>query len=84
MRSIPIKGCTRRLGAPEGWNHETDGICHTLEILDQHIDDGNWMTSAWLPSEKELKQLNDGFPILLMIQGSRHPVVALAIGGLSE
>ncbi len=84
MRPIPIKGCTRRMGAPPNWNHETDGICHTLEILDQVVDDSHWMTSAWIPTEKELKQLNDGFPILLSIQGSRHPVVSMAIGGLAE
>lgn len=78
MRSIPIKGCTRRLGAPPGWNHETDGICHTLEILDA---DG-FMQSAWIPTKDELKRLNDGYPIILGIQGSRHPVVFLAIGGI--
>lgn len=77
MRSIPIQGATRRLGAPPGWDHSTDGICHTLEIHDQ---DG-WMTSAWIPSEKELKQLNEGFPILLHIQGTMHPVVGMSIAG---
>lgn len=80
MRSIQIKGHTRRMAAPEGWDHAKNGICHTLEILDE---DG-WMTSAWIPNEKELKLLNDGYPILLMIQGSRHPVVSLAIGGIAE
>lgn len=78
MRPIPIKGATHRLGAPEGWDHSKEGICHTLEAV--HED--GWFTSAWIPSEKELKLLNDGFPILLMIQGSRHPVVSLAIGGM--
>lgn len=80
MRPIPIKGCTRRIGAPEGWDHSKEGICHTIEVLDE---DG-WMITAWMPSEKDLKNLNDGYPFLLMIKGQRHPVVSLAIGGLAE
>ncbi len=84
MRTIPIKGCTRRIGAPEGWDHEKDGICHTVEVVDQEIDGSNWMTTAWIPKPDELKRLNDGMPILLMIMGSRHPVVSLQIGGLAE
>jgi len=80
MRSIPIQGATRRLGAPSNWNHETDGICHTLEIFDQ---DG-FMTSAWKPAPDELKRLIDGFPILLSIQGTRHPVVSLSVAAGEE
>lgn len=80
MRPVPIKGCTRRLGAPPSWNHEVEGICHTLEIL----DDSGWMTSAWKPTPKELELLNQGYPILLMIEGERHPVVSMQVGGWSE
>ena len=80
MRSVPIEGHTRRLGAPPSWDHSKEGICHTLEILDEN----GWMVSAWMPTPKELKQLNEGYPILLMIKGSLHPVVAMAIAGVNE
>lgn len=80
MKPLPIEGCTRRMGAPGDWDHEKDGICHTLEILDV-VDDRqtHWMLSAWLPSEKELELLKQGRPIFLYIQGSRHPVVSMEV-----
>ena len=78
MRPIPIQGCTRRIGAPQGWDHEKMGICHTIEVLDS---DG-WMITAWMPKPEELERLNNGFPILLCIMGTRHPVVGLTIGGV--
>lgn len=79
MKSIPLADATRRLGAPNNWNHETDGICHTLEICDR---DG-FMISAWQPTDAERKRLIDGAPIFLHIQGTRHPVVGLTIGDKS-
>ena len=81
MKSIPIIGHTRRLGAPQNWNHETDGLCHTLEILD--TPEG-FMVSAWLPTAAEQERIARGAPIYLHIQGVRHPVVALAVGEVSE
>ena len=84
MRSIPIKGCTRRIGAPEGWDHEKQGLCHTIEVLDQDIDGVNYMTTAWLPTADELKKLLAGYPIILGISGTRYPVVYMAIGGIEE
>lgn len=75
MKSQPLENPSRRLGAPANWNHETDGLCHTLEIWDR---DG-WMISAWKPSVAELARLNRGEAILLWIQGRAHPVVSLAV-----
>lgn len=80
MRSIPIKDHTHRLGAPATWDHSKEGICHTIEILDQ---DG-WMVSAWMPTPKEREQLLAGYPILLFVQGELHPVVSMAIGGMMD
>ncbi len=80
MKSIPIKGHTRRIGAPVNWDHSEKGICHTIEVLDE----GGWMMSAWLPTPKELEQLNAGYPIILSIGGNRHPVVSLVIGGFDD
>lgn len=76
MNSMELTDATRRLGAPAEWDHEKDGICHTLDILDR---DG-WMISAWQPTAAELARLQEGKPIFLHIQGSVHPVVALSVG----
>ena len=76
MDPMELTDATRRLGAPAEWNHEKDGICHTLDIHDR---DG-WMISAWQPTEAELARIAEGKPIFLHIQGSAHPVVALSVG----
>jgi len=78
MKAMPIEGATRRLGAPVNWNHEHDGICHTLEIVDQ--PDG-FMVSAWMPTDAERERITKGQPIFLHIQGRTHPVVSLTVGG---
>lgn len=76
MKPLPIADCTRRLGAPAGWDHEQSGICHTLEIADR---DG-FMVSSWQPTPVELERLRQGKPIYLGIQGRSHPVVFLMVG----
>jgi hypothetical protein len=65
------------LGAPDGWDHEKDGICHTLDIIDQ---DGI-MYTFWRPTPAELVRLMEGHPLQLAIVGSNHPVVALSVAG---
>lgn len=80
MNSIPLLDATRRLGAPPNWNHETDGICFTLEICDR---DG-FMISGWLPTDAERKRIADGAPLFLHIQGRSHPVVSLTVGDVAE
>jgi hypothetical protein len=80
MRSMPLTDATRRLGAPANWNHETDGICHTLDICDR---DG-FMISGWLPTDAERKRLAEGAPLFLHIQGRAHPVVSLTVGSTSD
>lgn len=76
MKSLNLANCTRRLGAPRNWEHDKDGICHTLEICDVN----GWMVSAWQPTEKERQLIIEGHPIFLFIQGSVHPVVSLGVG----
>lgn len=80
MKSIPLQNPTRRLGAPQNWNHETDGICHTLDIWDH---DGA-MISGWLPSAAELVKLNAGEPLFLHINRmdaeGTHPVLGFSVG----
>lgn len=80
MISIPLENPSRRLGAPPNWNHETDGICHTLDIWDH---DGA-MISGWRPSPAELAKLNAGEPLFLHIMRmddkGTHPVVGFSVG----
>jgi hypothetical protein len=80
MNSIPLTDATRRLGAPLNWNHETDGICHTLEICDR---DG-WMISAWMPTDAERQRIAEGAAVFLHIQGISHPVVGMSVGKASD
>jgi hypothetical protein len=76
MNSIPLENPSRRLGAPPNWNHETDGICHTLDIWDE----AGSMISGWLPSAADLAKLNAGEPLFLHIVGTVHPVVCFSVG----
>jgi len=80
MNSMPLENPSRRIGAPREWDHSQAGLCHTLEVWDQ---DG-YMISAWQPSPSELKQINEGHPILLWISGTVHPVVSLTVASPTE
>ena len=65
----------RRLGAPRDWDHEEDGLCRTLEIIDR----AGYMISAWQPTEAEKKRIVEGKVIMLWIKGTIHPVVSLTV-----
>lgn len=82
MRSMRLKNPSRRIGAPTTWDHEKDGLCHTLEVWDvtDKPDGHNRMVTAWQPSPEELKRLNEGQPVFLHIFGTVHPVVSLEVG----
>lgn len=76
-----IEGATRTLGAPKDWQEDDSGKCYGLPIRDVVTDDGlKWMVSAWEPSPEELKLLQSGVTIKLMINGISHPVVSLFVG----
>lgn len=71
-----IAGATRYLGAPKGWQPETDGDCAHLAIQDSTLDSGTpVMVSAWEPTPAELRAMQDGAPVYLQIVGSAHPPV---------
>jgi hypothetical protein len=76
VKSVPLYNPSRRLGAPTNWNHETDGICHTLDIWD--VD--GYMISGWQPSAADLAKLNAGEPLFLHIGGTTHPVLGWSVG----
>lgn len=71
-----IAGATRYLGAPKGWEPESDGDCSHLAILDVENDHGhNVMLSAWEPTPAEIEALQAGAPVYLQIVGTGHPPV---------
>lgn len=76
MKSVPLEKPDVRFGAPANWNHETDGICHTLDVWRR---DGAWV-SGWTPSPAELAKLNAGEPLFLHIFLDVHPVIAWGVG----
>ncbi len=81
MKPGRIEGATRNFGAPDGWDADVLGPCHTLPIRDELTTDGlTRMTSAWLPNSEELAQLAAGAPVHLSIYGTGHPVVSMGVG----
>lgn len=74
-----IRGATRVLGKPEGWDEQHPEIaCQGLPILDLPADQGGpAMVSAWFPTPDEVKRIIAGEPVYLSIFGHGHPPVAL-------
>lgn len=75
MKPVPLLNPDRRIGAPAGWDHEKDGLCHTIEVWDRE----GFMISAWRPTEKELEALNAGKCFYLAISGRVHPVIWMQV-----
>lgn len=64
------------LAAPAGY----ESSCAALPVLFTKNPDGQVViVSAWMPTEKELKDLNEGKPVLLFVYGVTHPMVALGV-----
>ncbi len=85
MIPVRIKGATRYLGAPVGWEPETNGPCAHLAIRDAMAGQVPIMESAWEPTPAELEALNNGGKVYLRIVGVQHPPVMLyALGPASK
>jgi len=68
-----IEGCTRVLGKSQGYLG--------LPVRDEQYEDGTpCMTSAWLPSTKDIEAIKNGAPIYLRVMGGVHPPVCLFVG----
>lgn len=79
-----ISGCTRVLGAPQGWTPETSGPCRGLPIRDEAAGDMPAMVSCWEPTPAELEAINNGGKVYLRIVGVGHPpVMVYALGPAS-
>lgn len=86
MNPIDISGRTRAIGAPLNWDQNLDGSCGVLCVRDGvDLQSGaRTMTSAWKPTDEDMRLLAKGLPVLLTIFGVTHPVVALAVGQPSD
>lgn len=80
MKSQSIKGMTRDLGKPEGYDEALHGKCSSLPIRDEEINGLQMMTSEWKPTPEELRKIVAGGSIFLSVNGRIHPVVAMYVG----
>lgn len=75
-----IPRATRYLGAPDGWQPESDGDCAHLAIRDMTINgDVPSMQSLWEPTPQELDWLAKGGKVRLITVGVAHPPVMLLV-----
>lgn len=79
MRSVRIKGATRELGRPLGWDEQRNGPCDSLHVRDERWGAMPCMVSAYKLSEEELAKLSAGGYIVLHVIGEVHPPVALSV-----
>lgn len=80
MEIIRHKQTTQDLAPPTDWDHQANGICNSLPVVDVVENNLNYMVSFWKPSQAELDLLNKGHAIALFVQCSdpdKHPVVAV-------
>lgn len=71
---------TRYLGAPLGWEPETEGDCAHLAIRDMTINgDVPSMQSLWEPTPQEMERIAKGAKVRLIMVGAAHPPVMLLV-----
>ena len=64
------------LKPPEDWDH-TELPCETLHVT--LLRDPAVICSFWRPDAEELAALQAGYPLVLMVYGPAHPVVAMGV-----
>jgi hypothetical protein len=77
MEIARIKNATRVIGKSQGYlglpirdeiiNEATNGLSHS-------------MTTAWIPTPKELEKLNQGASVHVTILGVNHPPMIVTVG----
>lgn len=82
MPPIQTAHTTMILGAPRGWDPQTQGDCVGLPV---HRDEANgrWL-SYWQPTEQDIANILAGVPIRLSVYGPGHPPVAIAVTAGTE
>jgi hypothetical protein len=75
-----VEGCTRVLGKSQGYM----GLPVRDEVVNAVVtgEGTPTMTTAWLPTPKELEALNAGAPVHVRIVGSAHPPIMVEVGAV--
>lgn len=78
MRYVQTAQCNDVLGAPKGATHDE---CGALPIVRAHYPNGQQVVASfWKPDAEELKRLNAGESIYLILWGVTMPPAALGVG----
>lgn len=76
-----VKGCARVLGKQQGYL----GLPVRDELIDNRVaGQVNAMTTAWLPTPKEIQAINAGAPVHVRIFGTGHPPIMVEVGEVPE
>lgn len=77
-----IQNATRVLGKSQGYM----GLPIRDELINCSVDGPNTpaMTTAWLPTPKELEALNAGAPVHVRIVGTAHPPIMVDVGEMPK
>lgn len=77
-----IKGCTRVLGKSQGYK----GLPVREETVNCRVNGPGTpsMTTAWLPTPKEIEALNAGAAVHVQLLTERHPPILVTVGEVPE
>ncbi len=77
-----IEGATRILGKCQGYL----GLPIRDELVNCTVNGGGTpaMTTAWMPTPKELDRLNNGAAIHVRLLGTSHPPIMVDVGEMPE
>lgn len=76
MRATQHKTNNRVIGAPPGWDQK-ELPCTALAITDTTVEGLPAIASFWQPNEADLKVLNAGGLVVLVVLGQGMPPVIL-------
>lgn len=84
MKTLIVEG-SRPIGAPKGWDHQLDGPCCVLHVLDHvEVQSGmNVMFSFYKPTPEDIEAFQQGGILRLGISGRSHPVIQFGVLGRS-
>jgi len=73
-----VLGATRTIGKQQGYM----GLPIRDDFIHCKVSGGTTtaMTTAWLPTPKELEALNAGAPVLVRLIGTMHPPIIVEVG----
>lgn len=79
MTPARIENATTVLGAPAGWEDQTDLPCAGLPVRVDIVEGMPCLVSAWTPLPEEIAAIVAGGAVILHIFQDQHPVVALGV-----